>query len=374
MEYKNTPEFQSIDAALLEPVARRASGRAEMRIRDWQVSQMGGGAGNPVSVGLYRFSGSGQDGGESVPWSVVLKVIQSPAKAGWVDMGEGKDPGHWNYWKRESAVYQSDFLAHLPDGLSAPHCFGVRELPGETAWLWLEEMSDDLGGDWLLERYSLTARHLGRFNGQFSAADKLPDYPWLGRNLTHQWASAPPPQWQALNWEDPRVLARYPRGNAFQRLIAGWEQIEAGLAAVPETICHGDTYPSNFMSRRMSDGQDETIALDWALLNRARLGDDLGQFAFGAVINLPHLRPEQVIHCLFENYLDGLRDSGCRTDGRLVRFGFAAAAAVRVGLFQVILLAEELRQASLPAEPPDPVSTCFEIQMAEQVFALLDEM
>ncbi len=106
--------LQSIDLSSLTGLARQASQRKSLQVRDWQVSQLGGGVGNPVSVGLYRFAGIGQDGAELVPWSVVLKILQSPGNLGWVNMGEGELQTHWNYWKREIFVYQSGLLENSP--------------------------------------------------------------------------------------------------------------------------------------------------------------------------------------------------------------------------------------------------------------------
>ena len=156
------------------------------------MSQLGGGAGNPVSVGLYRFEGTGKEGNESLAWSVILKVLQSPANVGMVNMGEGENQAHWNYWKRELLVYQSGLLEMLPDGMASPRCFGAVEQPGNTAWLWLEDITDSFAGAWSLARYALTARHLGRLNGMFGTLRPLPTNPWVGANLTQQWGGGIP--------------------------------------------------------------------------------------------------------------------------------------------------------------------------------------
>ena len=109
--------IQSIDLTQVTAVARLAAGRDALQIRDWRVDPLGGGLGNPVSVGLYRFAGEGEADGELIAWSAVLKILQSPANAGWVNMGEGDDPSHWNYWQREPLIYQSGLL----DALSLIH-------------------------------------------------------------------------------------------------------------------------------------------------------------------------------------------------------------------------------------------------------------
>lgn len=366
---------QQIDRKKLEIVVRHSIGSETLSLRDWRVNQLGGGAGNPVSVGLFRVEGDGLDGNQLVSWSVILKIIQSPANVGWKNMGEGQDQTHWNYWKRELYIYQSDLLASLPAGLVAPRCFGVEDLPGENAWIWLEDIRDDYGGVWTLERYALTARHLGRLNGMYAGARLTHKYPWLGRNLIQQWASTDQAVWQSLPWEHPRVLARYPAGNAFRRMLQENPRFQAGLNSIPRTLCHGDTYPTNFMSRRLADGSEATVALDWALATTGAVGEDLGQFAYGAQMNMTQVNREEITETLFSAYLEGLQDVNCGIDPRVIRFGFTASAALRVGLFQIIMLEEELKQAQPAAEENNnPLNTSdrFEIRMAEEAYHLLE--
>jgi hypothetical protein len=72
-----------------------------------------------------------------------------------------------------------------------------------------------------------------------------------------------------------------------------------------------------------------------------------------------------------------LRDSGCRVDSQIVRFGFTASAALRVGLFQLFLLGEELKQSSTTVKESGEqsrVPDCFEVTMANEAYALIDSM
>ena len=367
--------LELIDAYTLTPIVRQSVRCDNFKIQDWRVSQLGGGAGNPVSVGLYRFEGMGQDQNERISWSIILKIIQSPENVGRVNLGEGDDQSHWNYWKREPLIYQSGLLETLPAGMVAPRCFGVVELPGNFAWLWLEDVVDSYKGTWSLDRYALTARHLGQLNGMYGSERPLPSFPWLGMHQIQSWLTLMP--LQTIPWEHPRVLARYPKPevNTFRYMLEENERFLAKLERLPKTFRHGDTYPTNFMSRRLSGGQEQTVALDWALAGIAPLGDDLGQFVFGAQTNLKEISPMDVEKALFESYLDGLRDSGCRVDPQQVRFGYTASAALRVGLFQLYLLSEELKQNQTVTEkavehPAKP--DCFEVVMADDAYKLLD--
>lgn len=376
METPVSSFLQSIDAAALTPIIRQSLRRDAFQLQGWRMTQFAGGFGNPVSLGLYRFEGTGQDRDAPVSWSAILKLIQSPANVGWVDMGEGEDPTHWNYWKREPLVYQSDLLETLPEGMVAPRCFGWVELPGNIAGLWLEDVADCYGGVWTLDRYALTARHLGRLNGFFGSSRPLPAYPWLGDNLTRQWIDSII-AWRTFPWDHPRVVGRYltPEKNPLRRMLLEIERFQAKLDLLPRALCHGDTYPSNFMSRRVTDGQEQTVALDWALAGIGPVGDDLGQFVLGACMNLKDVRRADVDRTLFASYLDGLQECGCRVDPQWVRFGFTASAALRIGLFQLMLLGEDIKQGETVVEEAVQhpiVPDSFEVAMAIEAIELLE--
>jgi hypothetical protein len=368
--------LQSIDDRTLMVVVRQALGSEILQLRGWQVSELGGGAGNPVSAGLYRFEGIGQENLEPVPWSVILKIIQSPANVGWENMGEGDDRSHWNYWKREMLAFQSGILRTLPAGLTAPRCYGTLELPENLAMLWLEDIRDSYAGKWPLDRYALTARHLGLLNGSFLCSRPLPEVDWFSRERNRQWMILAQDWHSSTMWEHPLARKRYgnPEKNAFRHFLAEAERFLTALDQLPKTLCHGDTFPTNFMARRLSSGQEQTVALDWALMGIQPIGDDLGQFVFGAQNYLSEISKEEITRSLFEQYLDGLRENGCRLDEIQVRFGFTAGAALRVGLFQLFLLGELIKQSKLTNEGDVEYATapdCFEVVMAKEAIELI---
>ena len=92
-------------------------------------------------------------------------------------------------------------------------------------------------------------------------------------------------------------------------------------------------------------------------------------------MNLKDTAPELVDNALFESYVDGLRDSGCRLDRQMVRFGYTTSAALRVGLFQLIMLNEEFKQNGTDVAPGSerPVTAdCFEVVRAKEAYELLE--
>ena len=58
--HPSSAAIQSIEHSTLTPLVCKSLDRDSLNIRDWSVSQLGGGVGNPVSLGLYRFEGIGE--------------------------------------------------------------------------------------------------------------------------------------------------------------------------------------------------------------------------------------------------------------------------------------------------------------------------
>lgn len=172
------------------------------------------------------------------------------------------------------------------------------------------------------------------------------------------------------------MLRRYPDPdtNPFVQLVLQNERFLARLDLLPQTLSHGDTYPTNFMSRIGREGKEQTVALDWALLGLQPLGDDLGQFVYGAINNLKGASQVEIVNNLFEAYVQGLQDEGCDLDGELVRYSFVVSGALRVGLFQLFLLDLDVEQGSGEAVPEKPVNVPdpFEVVMAREAFRLLE--
>ena len=375
MENDVPTALRAINDSKLAAIVRQSLKRDNFHIQGWKARKLDGGMGNPVSLGLYRFEGVGVDQGEWIDWSIILKVIQSPAIRGYVNNMDGDDPAHWDYWKRELLVYQSGWLDTLPEGIAAPRCYEAVELPGNMAGMWLEDVHDSFSGNWPLYRYALTARHLGRLNGTYISRRELPSYPWLSSHRTRQWLSTIP--WRDFPWEHPRARQQFPdvEMNSFRLMLQEHSRFLNKLEQLPFTVSHGDTYPSNFKSRRSNRNQEQTVAMDWALAGIEPVGDDLGQLVYGTYMNLKGYKLHDISHTLFTSYINGLDDSGCRVDPKWVRFGYAVSAAFRVGLFKLLLLRQAIDKEEdfVPHMISPPIVTdSFESVMAEEAYQLLD--
>ena len=171
---ETTPETQTaqlaaINQATLTPLVQSALNSETVEVINWDYEQLHAGAGEWTAV--YRFAGQGRDQGQTVPWSLILKTLHPQVP--------GDDPSAWNYYKREADAYQSGWMNDLPGGLAAPRSFGVIEHADGTCWMWLEDVTDEIGSHWPLEHYGVVARHVGQFNGAYLSGRPQPAWPWL---------------------------------------------------------------------------------------------------------------------------------------------------------------------------------------------------
>ena len=349
-------QLDAIDASLLAPVVRKALNRNRASIADWTYAPLAHGVTNPVTTGLYRFSGTAYDGDERLSWSVILKVIHwldlsgTPLADGYMD-----EPGDWNYWKREALVFQSGILDDWAGDLVPVRCYEVVEQADDSVWLWLEHVRDTPGPGWSLERHIRAAHHFGQFNGAYCGARPVPEFPWLCRRFARQWVKtglafglmdlATDPAF----WAHPQVQQAFPTpiaGRAIE-LLDDAGRLLAHLEQQPQTLSHLDTWCMNLFDRPGDEGRDQTVVIDWSFLGVAAVGEDLGVQISGNLYDLQvdpaGARP--YYEAALEAYLDGLRDAGWPGVPEVVRFASATAASLRLVTFGLKRLGDLFRTA-----------------------------
>ena len=175
-----TAQLAAIDHATLTPLVQSALGSKTVEVANWEFEQLHGGIGAGTAV--YRFSGQGRDQHQTIPWSLILKMLQSE--------GGSADASAWNYYRREVDAYQSGWTADLPGGLAAPRCFGVLDHLDGTCWMWLEEVAEEVGSQWGSRTFGICLLRSG---------------PWSTITLSPvTWASSTVHTW----WTDPCRVGR----------------------------------------------------------------------------------------------------------------------------------------------------------------------
>ena len=370
-----TAQLAAIDQATLTPLVRSALGSKTVEVVNWEFEQLHGGI--AAGTAVYRFSGQGRDQHQTIPWSLILKILRS---------GVGSaDASAWDYYRREVDAYQSGWTADLPGGLAAPRCFGVLDHPDGTCWMWLEEVVEEIGSQWPLEHYGIVARHLGQFNGAYLVNRQLPDWPWLSSNWLWHFVEQSAPAMESLRDAQTSPWGRrwLPEKDSDQ-FFHLWEERARyfdALDRLPHTICHLDVFRRNLFARKTADGDDQTVAIDWAFVGRGPIGADLGPLVWMSIalggVALDKLQElEQIV---FEGYLEGLHDVGWQGDPQHVRLGYTAAT-VRF-LFPEIerwlaLILDESLHAGFEQSVGLPIGQIFDSNMAlvrSFYFDLLDE-
>ena len=158
-----TAQLNTISKDTLTPLVRSALNSETVEVIKWDCNPLGGG----VNIGtVYRILGEGNDQGHVISWSLILKILNR----GW----GSTDISSWSYYKREVDAYKSEMLDDLPGNLTAPRCYGVTDFPDDTCWLWLEDVTDDIGSPWPIEHFGVVAQHIGEFNGTYLVEQPLP--------------------------------------------------------------------------------------------------------------------------------------------------------------------------------------------------------
>jgi Phosphotransferase enzyme family len=357
---------------LREPV-RRALGRESAEVVSWECRSIHN-AFNQVTGGLFRIDGQAMDCGESLPWSIVLKIARNAIHLG----RSTADPSEPNYWKREPLLYQSGLLDHLPAGIVAPQCYGVDEPDTSSAWIWLEHVSDISEARWSTWRYAGVARQLGVFNGAYFTAGSHPTAPFLSHS--QRWADAS--AWStlfpqiAVARELPIVRQTWAASlhRRIQEISNDSHAFYAALDRLPMTFCHLDAFRRNILIRKRTEGSEEIVAVDWAFTGLGPVGADLAPLV-GVDIVIGGIRPDQLSELdaaafrdyvgeldtsAFEAYVNGLRDAGWDDDPRLVRLGYTASVVLRYALYPIWARAVDDQGRTVDQVGGQPIQTFLE--------------
>lgn len=307
----------------IESYLRSMAGKDVQLSGGWACEQFEGGRGE--SLGVWRVSGMMTTPSGDQPWSMVIK--------GWDCTDQSGVPSTFNWPWREAELYRSHTLHDLP-GVSAPTCFGSVERDG-AIWVWLEDLTDAVQPEWMVERYAIAARHLGQMNGAYLSGRPLPDHLSLSQRWLDGWTYAATETMAHLDdyLDHPFVRGMLPP-DVTASYIRIWDQRHETLAALrmmPHTFSHLDAFPPNIFFR-FSGGDEEMVLIDWSFAGPAAVGEELAALcvvgpAYGSLLDII----DEIEHASFAAYIEGLRDAGWRGDEADVWRSYRLAATLRYG-------------------------------------------
>ena len=328
MNARNGSRLDRIDARLLTPLVRNALGSPDARITEWEHRVIKGDWTPPTGL-VCRFFGRGAGPAGPVQWSLILKV-PSPARL-------HPDVLRREPFQRELLLYRSGVLDNLPGGLAVPRLLGVMEHPGDEPWMWFEDVSGGESLHWPLKRFPLAAYHFGVMQGTFLAGAPLPDLPWmdissrLGPQLARSFERVPPVLERFRAHPLANRLYDADLGRGVRELWADRAAFADALDRMPRSLCHGDFCYPNLFARRLADGGDQTVVIDWQYAGRRQIGGDMaGLIADSSILPVRRkaAEPEEFSEMILESYLSGLRAAGWTGDPRIARFACIATLAL----------------------------------------------
>ncbi len=316
-------ELKAIDPAILAAVVRQDQNSPAFEITEWDVRQLSD-KGIVSPDGLWLFNGKGNDGGRTLSWSVVLKILERPEQ-------EGPPDALW-YWKRELLWVQSGHLNHLPGNLKTPRYYRVEETNG-GARIWQELVISHSPDRWSIANYAFAARQLGLWNGAYLCGEPLPEEPWFTRNYYRSWYTGADPEQDFLFALNQKYIVGDLR-TRYERLWAERETFYHTLDTLPQSFSHFDSQRRNLFIRKGSDGQDELVLVDWANCGLAPLGADLFHLV-GMSSALFEWSPSELPaleQAAFSSYCQGLREAGWAGDSDRVRITYTAFMTLYFGV------------------------------------------
>ncbi len=345
-------------ADLLAPL-RQQQASPDFEILDWTVQPLSHEKIIATTGGLFHFSGQGRDQAGTRDWSLVLKILSKPD-------GKCLEPEDWCFWKREMLAFDSGLLASLPPGISVPGAYGAVEHEN-SAWIWMEHLSESTERIWSLDHYRRAAYEAGRSAGAYLTGHPLPDQPWFPsffRSIYRKgdwWATVMDPQTPESAWNDPLVQQHFSEPLRSQ-ILSIWRERERFYAVqerLPQVLCHNDFHRRNLMFCAGDGGQEELFALDWAFVGRGAVGSDLGELIASSMYfnEIDPVQAAALEAVVMEGYLAGLSSAGWQGDPRLPRLGYLLAATFWMGaslpgwtVFMQLDFIDEIAMYGYPAD------------------------
>jgi len=342
---------------------RHAVGSGTAQLDEWEWHSLPYHAILPDRI-LARVTGLARvDRRDVVPWSSVVKVIRGTALNEFGEIASGT---------REILAYRSGLLDDLPGPLRAPHVFGIDE-DDAAVWLWLEDLTDTYARRWPLEQFGLAARHLGLFNGAYLVSRAVPNHPWLRYWLSRHQAELHAGLERSPTYWELRQLVHHPLvqhlfgatiASRTTLLLQDQARFVDALSQLPQTLCHHESSLANLFAVHRSDGQLETVAVDWEQVGPASIGADISTLVFGTMrrCEFECERATELDEAVFTGYVAGLREAGWQGRVEDVRLGFTAAVGLRWGVLASLL--REVVEGTAQLQRP---SQGWEVSRAEVV-------
>lgn len=251
-------------------------------------------------------------------------------------------------WRLELDLHRAGIAELLPDGLRMPELHAVREFDADHVAMWWEfvEAHQEV---WEVRDYARVAFLLGQLAARrrLGAAvnERLPGYcrdsesSALRYYTEHRVLLGMAPHLRSGDvWGHPIIVEALAAVDDAQlpadmvKLLDRLPDILDLLDGLPQTYCHGDASPRNFLMP--ADRSDRLVLIDWGFETPLPVGFDLGQLLVGlanAQLCDLDVLPD-ILEAIVPAYAAGLAAEGYDEDPAVVRLGLIGSLTTRTAL------------------------------------------
>lgn len=254
----------------LAPVIKRITGDSRAEIKDFSISTLKPGLGNPTSLGVYRVTCNVISDSSEQSISVVVKHLAD----GRPEM-DTTDISSWNHWRREIEFFESPLVSLIPESIHFPAYFGHTALDDGTELFWNEDLGD-------LEKIQWSwsdCLHAAELAADLNSVE-LPSkstYPWLNTSQLEGWKIFRPthleplfPKVTELSGSNPVMKSAF---DNYSKYLHSSDLIISTLHSARQCFVHGDFNLNNLVIATDANGQ--LTALDWQLCGIASVGSEV---------------------------------------------------------------------------------------------------
>ncbi|MEM9622316.1 MAG: phosphotransferase [Pseudomonadota bacterium] len=250
-------------------------------------------------------------------------------------------PRHWNYWQRESLVYESTLAQELVgSGVRLAHVHTLERHTDQQITLCLEDVQGRTGAELCLQDYADICQAWGCAQAWLLRSE-LPVQPWMSRGFLRAYTGSKPVDYALLNnaraWQQPLIADNWPQElqEALGFLYAHREALYQRLESAPQVLSHLDFWPNNVFV----DSLGQVVLIDLGFMGAGALAEDIGNFIPDAIFDgfMPPENFSLLQDRLFDAYLTGLRDGGAQVDAVTLQSQLFASAVKYVWLGPLLL-------------------------------------
>jgi hypothetical protein len=118
-----------------------------------------------------------------------------------------------------------------------------------------------------------------------------------------------------------------------------------------KTLSHLDVFRRNAFARRSTQGNLQTVLIDWAFVGGATPGEEIAPLVAGSLnfLEFDSTKAHELDQIVFDMYIEGLRSAGWRDDPRIVRFAYAVGSILKfsIGVSGVAFMVADENQHAL---------------------------